>query len=127
MSKQIISTDKAPKAIGPYSQAIQAGGFIFCSGQISLKPDGNFIDKNIKEQTKQVMDNLNNILKSVDLDLSDVIKTTIYLTDLSDFQTVNKIYSNYFKQNPPARSTVQVLALPKEAKIEIECVAVDKK
>ena len=124
MNKKIVSTNKAPQAIGPYSQAIQANGFIFCSGQISLRPDGSFVDGNITEQTKQVMENLEQILKASNLNLSDIVKTTIYLTDLSDFQTVNEIYGDYFKNNFPARATIQVSSLPKNAKIEIECIAV---
>lgn len=127
MYKKIISTDKAPKAIGPYSQAIQAGNFVFCSGQIPLCPNGSLISGGIKEQTAQVIDNLEQVLKASNLNLSDVVKTTIYLTDLRDFQIVNEIYAGYFKNNPPARATIQVSALPKGAKIEIECIAVDKK
>lgn len=122
--KKVISTDKAPQAIGPYSQATEAQNFIFCSGQIPLQADGSFLDGNAVEQTKQVMDNLGEVLKAAGLELSNVVKTTIYLTDLNDFQTVNETYGSYFPNDPPARATVQVAALPKGAKVEIDAIAV---
>ena len=121
--KKVISTDKVPQAIGPYSQAIEAQNFVFCSGQIPLQADGNFLDGNAVEQTKQVMDNLGEVLKAAGLDFGNVVKTTIYLTDLNDFQTVNETYGSYFPKDPPARATVQVAALPKGAKVEIEAIA----
>ena len=122
--KKIISTTDAPAAIGPYSQAIRSGDFIFCSGQIPLDPkNGQMVSDDITPQTRRVMDNISGLLKSEGLSLADVLKTTIFLTDLGDFQTVNEIYGSYFSSEPPARSTVQVSALPKGAKVEIEVIA----
>jgi 2-iminobutanoate/2-iminopropanoate deaminase len=123
--KKIISTFDAPAAIGPYSQAIRSGNFIFCSGQIPLDPkSGQIVSDDVAAQTRRVLDNVSGLLKSEGLSLSDVLKTTIFLTDLSNFQVVNEIYGSYFSNEPPARSTVQVSALPKAAKIEIEVIAV---
>ncbi|MFH0819274.1 MAG: RidA family protein [Patescibacteria group bacterium] len=121
--KQIIQTNKAPQAIGPYSQAVIANGFIFCSGQISLQPDGTLVNGSIEEQTKQVMENLKEILEAGGSDFEKVVKTTIYLIDLNDFVAVNEIYSSYFKNNYPARATAGVNSLPKGAEVEIEMVA----
>ena len=122
--KKIISTSDAPAAIGPYSQAIRSGNFIFCSGQIPLDPkSGEMVSDDIRAQTRQVLDNISGLLKSEGLSLGDVLKTTIFLTDLGNFQIVNEIYGSYFNNQPPARSTVQVSALPKGAKIEIEVIA----
>jgi 2-iminobutanoate/2-iminopropanoate deaminase len=122
--KKIISTSDAPAAIGPYSQAIRSGNFIFCSGQIPLDPNsGEMVGDDIGPQTRQVLDNISGLLKSEGLSLDDVLKTTIFLTDLGNFQIVNEIYGSYFNNQPPARSTVQVSALPKGAKIEIEIIA----
>ncbi len=122
--KKIISTSDAPAAIGPYSQAIRSGGFIFCSGQIPLDPkSGQIVSDDIDAQTRRVLDNISAVLKSEGISLSDVLKTTIFLTDLGNFQIVNEIYGSYFNQQPPARSTVQVSALPKGAKVEIEVIA----
>jgi 2-iminobutanoate/2-iminopropanoate deaminase len=124
MKKQIQS-DAAPAAIGPYSQAIQAGGFIFYSGQIPLDPEsGTMVEGGIVEQTRQVMSNMKAILSASRRDFSDIVKTTIYLTDLADFATVNEIYGEFFTDVPPARACVQVAALPKGAKVEIEWIAV---
>lgn len=123
--KKIISTNEAPAAIGPYSQAVRSGGFLFCSGQIPLDPkSGQIVSGDIAAQTRRVLDNIAAVLRTEGLTFDDVAKTTIFLTDLEDFQTVNEVYSSYFKQDPPARSTVQVSALPKGAKIEIEAIAV---
>jgi 2-iminobutanoate/2-iminopropanoate deaminase len=122
--KKIISTSDAPAAIGPYSQAIRSGKFIFCSGQIPLDPkSGKMVADDVGAQTQQVLDNISGLLKSEGLSLDDVLKTTIFLTDLGNFQIVNEIYGSYFNNQPPARSTVQVSALPKGAKIEIEIIA----
>jgi 2-iminobutanoate/2-iminopropanoate deaminase len=122
--KKIISTSDAPAAIGPYSQAIRSGKFIFCSGQIPLDPkSGEMVGDDIGTQTQQVLDNISGLLKSEGLSLGDVLKTTIFLTDLGNFQIVNEIYGSYFNNQPPARSTVQVSALPKGAKVEIEVIA----
>jgi 2-iminobutanoate/2-iminopropanoate deaminase len=123
--KKIISTSEAPGAIGPYSQAVRSGSFLFCSGQIPLDPkSGQIVPGDIAAQTRRVLDNIGAILKAGDLTFDDVVKTTIFLTNLGDFQTVNEIYGSYFNQDPPARSTVQVAALPKGVNVEIEVIAV---
>ena len=125
--KTIISTSEAPAAIGPYSQAVRSGKFLFCSGQIPLDPKtGKIIAGDIATQTRRVLDNITAILKAEGLAFDSIIKTTIFLTDLGDFQTVNEIYGSHFRQEPPARSTVQVSALPKGANIEIEVIAVSE-
>jgi 2-iminobutanoate/2-iminopropanoate deaminase len=122
--KKIISTNEAPAAIGPYSQAVRSGNFLFCSGQIPLDPkSGEIISGDIAAQTRRVLDNIAAVLRAEGLSLDNVVKTTIFLTDLGDFQTVNEIYGSYFKQDPAARSTVQVSALPKGANVEIEVIA----
>ena len=125
--KQIISTDKAPKAIGPYSQAIKAGDFLFCSGQIPLDPATmQIVGTNAAEQTRQVLANITAVLEASDRDLSHVVKTTIFLKDMGDFSAVNEVYGEYFKIDPPARSTVEVARLPKDVLFEIEAIAVAK-
>jgi len=122
--KKIISTSDAPAAIGPYSQAIRAGSTIYCSGQIPLDPKtGQIISGGIDAQTRRVLDNIAALLKAEGLGFGNIVKTTIFLTNLGDFQTVNDVYGSYFKSQPPARSTVQVSALPKGANIEIEVIA----
>src|SRR5882724_6554388 len=122
--KKIISTSEAPGAIGPYSQAVRSGSFLFCSGQIPLDPkSGQIVPGDTNAQTRRVLDNIAAVLRAEGLSFDNVVKTTIFLTDLCDFQTVNEIYGSYFKQNPPARSTVQVSALPKGANVEIEVIA----
>ncbi|MDR1554682.1 MAG: RidA family protein [Campylobacteraceae bacterium] len=120
----IISTKNAPEAIGPYSQAITVNGFIFTSGQIALTNEGKFLDEDIKIQTEQVLKNLSEILKQGGSSLEKVVKTTIFLTDINDFAVVNEIYAKVFGVHKPARSTVGVKSLPKNAKVEIEAVAV---
>lgn len=122
--KKCISTDKAPAAIGPYSQAVQSNGFLFVSGQIPLVPEtGQMCEGRIGDQTHQCLKNLSAVLESVHSSLKDVVKVTIFMVDLSDFGIVNDIYSSYFSEEFPARSTVQVAALPKGALIEIEAIA----
>ena len=122
--KKIISTNEAPGAIGPYSQAVRSGSFLFCSGQIPLDPkSGQIVSGDIAAQTRRVLDNIAAVLRAEGLTFDSVVKTTIFLTDLGDFQTVNEVYGSYFKQSPPARSTVQVSALPKGAKVEIDAIA----
>ena len=122
--KKIISTDEAPWAIGPYSQAVRSRNLLFCSGQIPLDPkSGEIVSGDIAAQTRRVLDNIAAVLRAEGLTFDNVVKTTIFLTDLRDFQTVNEVYSSYFKQQPPARSTVQVSALPKGARVEIEAIA----
>jgi 2-iminobutanoate/2-iminopropanoate deaminase len=123
--KKIISTSEAPAAVGPYSQAVRIGSTVYFAGQIPLDPkSGQIVSKDISEQTRRVLDNISAILKAEGLSFENIVKTTIFLTDLADFQTVNEIYASYFEQAPPARSTVQVAALPKGARIEIEAIAV---
>lgn len=121
---QVIATDNAPKAVGPYSQAIRANGFIFLSGQIPLDPKtGTIIGGSIAEQTRQVMNNLANVLESAGSDLSKVVKTTVFLIDMGNFDEMNAVYGEFFSGTKPARATVQVSKLPKNANIEIEAVA----
>src|SRR5437588_1649216 len=122
--KKIISTTDAPTAVGPYSQAVRVGATIYCAGQIPLDPkSGQIVPGDIAAQTRRVLDNIAAVLKAVGLTFDNVVKTTIFLTDLGDFQIVNEVYGSYFKQDPPARSTVQVSALPRGAKVEIEAIA----
>ncbi len=120
---QKVHTSNAPEAIGPYSQAIKVGNMIFTSGQIALTPKGEFLDADIKVQTKQVCENLKAVLSAAGSDIKNVIKTTIFLADINDFAAVNEIYGEYFSHKP-ARSTVAVKELPKGAKVEIETIAV---
>jgi 2-iminobutanoate/2-iminopropanoate deaminase len=122
-----ISTPNAPAAIGPYSQAVEArGGYmLFCSGQIPLDPQtGQMVTGDIVTQTERVMENLKAVLAAGGAGFDHVVKTTIYLADMADFSKVNEVYGRYFKQAPPARATVQAAALPKEARVEIDCIAV---
>ena len=124
MSGKILRSADAPAPIGPYSQAVQLDKFIFTSGQIAINPaTGNIEAQDIAAQTRQVMENLSAVLKAAGVSLSKVIKTTIFLKDMNDFPKMNDIYGSYFSEAPPARSTVQVARLPKDALIEIECVA----
>ena len=122
--KKVISTKEAPAAVGPYSQAIRAGSMVFCAGQIPLDPQSGQIEsQDVGEQAKRVLENISGVLQAAQLNFSHVVKTTVLLTDLADFQTVNEIYASYFEDQPPARSTIQVSALPKGAKVEIEAIA----
>jgi 2-iminobutanoate/2-iminopropanoate deaminase len=123
---QIVQSDGAPKAIGPYSQGVKtAGGLMFLSGQIPLDPaTGQIVAGDIKAQANRVMENLGAVLKAAGLSFSNVVKTTIYLVDLVDYAAVNEVYGQRFPQAPPARATVQVAALPKGARVEIDAVAV---
>ncbi|WP_041083830.1 RidA family protein [Thermotoga profunda] len=124
MTVKTISTDQAPKAIGPYSQGIEANGFIFVSGQIPLDPaTGELVNGDIKKQTARVFENIRAILKASGCDLKNVVKATVFVTDLSNFAAVNEIYSQYFGEHKPARSFVQVAGLPKGAQVEIEVIA----
>lgn len=120
----IITTDKAPAAIGPYSQAVKAGGFLFCSGQIPLDPiSGDMVSGSIEEETEQVMKNLLGVLEAAGTGFDRVVKATIYLTDMDCFPAVNQVYGSCFSTVKPARATVAVAALPKSARVEIEVVA----
>ena len=124
MSKKIIETDKAPKPIGPYSQAVQYGNLLFTSGQIAINPaTGELSNGNVEEQTNLVLDNLKAVLSEAGSSLDKVIKTTIFLKDMNDFAKVNEVYSNYFDASKPARSTVEVSCLPKNVLVEIDCIA----
>jgi 2-iminobutanoate/2-iminopropanoate deaminase len=121
----VVSTDKAPGAIGPYSQAVKVNGMVFCSGQIPIDPaTGSFVSEEIAEQTEQVLKNLNAVLESAGCGLDRVVKTTVFLADMDDFAAMNEVYSKYFDTNKPARATVQAARLPRDAKVEIDCVAV---
>lgn len=125
MKKKVIQTEKAPKAIGPYSQAIQAGNFLFLSGQIPLDPvTGELVKGDIRQQTERVLKNLNGILESQKLSMGNVAKVTIFLKDMGDFSQVNEVYATYFPSSPPARSTVEVSRLPRDVDIEIEAIAI---
>ncbi len=124
MELKRIETDKAPEAIGPYSQAVSAGGFLYCSGQVPLVPGtAELVGGGIEAQTRQCLDNLRHVLGAADIDFNSVVKTTIYLTDLGDFSVVNDIYAGYCGEVAPARATVQVAALPKGAMVEIDAIA----
>ena len=124
MNKRIIQTNNAPAALGPYSQAVGAGNFLFISGQIPIDPSsGEFLKGEIEEETERTLKSLEAILKADDLSMENVIKTTVYLTDLSHFSRMNVIYEKFFKGHKPARACVQVAALPKGSKIEIEAIA----
>jgi len=123
--KKIISTKEAPAAVGPYSQAVRVGSTVYCAGQIALDPkSGQIVPGDIGAQTRRVLENIAAVLRAESLGFENIVKTTVFLTNLSDFQTVNEIYGSYFKKEPPARSTVQVPALPKGANVEIEVIAV---
>ncbi len=123
--KTVVSTDTAPKAIGPYSQAICAGQWVFLSGQIPLDPaTGSIAGTDIRAQTTQVLKNIEAVLTAAGCGLPDVVKTTVFLQDLADFAVFNEVYASCFKDSPPARSTVQVARLPKDVKVEIDAVAV---
>jgi len=127
IKKEIIKTQKVPLAIGPYSQAIRAGNLLFLSGQISINPETNeFIDGDIEIQTEQVLKNIKAILEAGNSSLEDVVKVTIYLRNMEDFALVNKIYSKYFEKSLPARATLEVSNLPKNAKVEIDAIAIKK-
>jgi len=124
MSMRTISTDKAPKAIGPYSQGIRAGEWLFVSGQVPLDPDtGQIIEGDIRAQTRQVLLNLGEILKAAGASYINVVRTTVFLADLNDFTAMNDVYGTFFDGAPPARSTVQVDRLPRDARIEIDAIA----
>lgn len=124
---QVVATDKAPQAVGPYSQAVIANGFVFLSGQIPLDPQtGTLVDGSIGDQTRRVLNNLSSVLKSVGTDLSSVVKTTVFMKDLGQFDEMNKVYAEFFTGNKPARATVEVSKLPKGANIEIEAIALLK-
>ena len=122
--REIIATDQAPRAIGPYSQAIRAGNLLFCSGQIPIDPTtGEFVSGGVAEQTEQVMRNLSAVLRAGQSSLKQVVKTTVFLADMDDFTAMNEVYGRFFGENTPARATVQAARLPRDAKVEIEAIA----
>ena len=124
LKRTIVRTDAAPAAIGPYSQAVWAGELLFCAGQIPLDPvTGNLVAGGIAGQTERVLENISGVLRSQGLGLGNVVKTTVFLLDLGEFAALNEVYARYFPTDPPARSTVQVARLPKDARVEIEVIA----
>ena len=123
--KERVQTDSAPKAIGPYSQAIKSNGFVFASGQIPLDPATmQIVEGGIREQTERVMNNLGAVLQAAGSSLEHVVKTTVYLKDLTDFSEMNEVYGSFFTETPPARSTVEVARLPRDVRVEIDVIAV---
>jgi 2-iminobutanoate/2-iminopropanoate deaminase len=123
--KKIISTDHAPKALGPYSQAVVSNGFAFLSGQIAIDPATNqLIEGDVAVQTERVLENLKAVLTAAGSSLEQVVKTTVFLKDMGDFVKMNEVYGRYFSENPPARATVEAARLPRDVRVEIECVAV---
>ena len=123
-NKQVIFTDKAPKPIGPYSQAILSGNTLYVAGQIGLKPDGSLDSTSIESETTQALSNIKAVLEAAKMGMKNVVKSTIYVTDLKNFKRINDIYGTYFTESPPARETVEVKSLPKGAHIEISVIAV---
>ena len=127
MNKKVIASEKAPKAIGPYSVAIRAGMFVFASGQLGLDPDsGNIVQGGIEAETRQALTNIRHVLADSGSGMDAVVKTTVFLKDMADFLKMNAVYGEFFPENPPARSTVQVAALPRDGSVEIEAVALAK-
>lgn len=120
---QIVATSNAPQAIGPYSQAIKINGMVYTSGQIALRADGSFLDGDIAEQTTQALKNLSEVLREAGSALDKVIKTTVFLSDMENFAAMNEVYAKFFGDHKPSRSTVAVKTLPKNALVEIECIA----
>jgi 2-iminobutanoate/2-iminopropanoate deaminase len=121
---EAVSTENAPGAIGPYSQAIKSNGMVFCSGQIPIDPTtGQFVSDDIAAQTEQVLKNLDAVLQAAGAGLGSVVKTTVFLADMNDFAAMNEVYGKFFSDNKPARATVQAARLPRDAKVEIECIA----
>jgi 2-iminobutanoate/2-iminopropanoate deaminase len=127
MSKRIVRTEQAPQAIGPYSQAVVGGDFVYVAGQLALDPrTGQLVPGDVRIQTKRVMENIKAILEGAGTSLSNVVKTTVFLRDMNDFGAMNEIYGSYFQEDPPARSTFQVAKLPRDGAVEIEVVALAK-
>ena len=125
MRKKVIYTEKAPKAIGPYSQAIRTDSFIFTAGQVGLDPStGELVAGTVEEQTRQALSNLRNVIEAAGSSMDNVVKTTVFLKDMADFPKMNAIYAEFFGENPPARSTVAVVALPKGGLVEVEAVVI---
>ena len=122
--KEIIATNQAPRAIGPYSQAVRAGSLVFASGQIPIDPStGEFVPGGIAEQTEQVLKNLTAVFAAAGATMNQIVKTTVFLVDMNDFTAMNEVYAKFFAEHPPARATVQAARLPRDAKVEIEAIA----
>jgi 2-iminobutanoate/2-iminopropanoate deaminase len=124
MERAVVTTQEAPQAIGPYSQAVTLSNLVFCSGQIPLTPQGTLVDGGIVEQTRQVLTNLRGLLAAAGSSLEQVVKTTVFLADMNEFAAMNEVYAEFFHSSPPARSTVQVARLPRDVRVEIEAIAV---
>lgn len=123
--KETISTENAPSAIGPYSQAVKVGNFVFCSGQIPIDPaTGEFVSEEVTDQTRQVLKNLSAVLEAAGSSLANVVKTTVFLVDMNDFAQMNEVYAEFFSENKPARATVQAARLPRDTRVEIDCIAI---
>jgi len=128
MEKEIIASPHAPAAIGPYSQAVKVGNTLYCSGQIAIDPaTGELANESVETETRQVLENLSAVLAEAGFALADVVRTTVYMTDMEDYARINTIYGEYFTDNPPARAAVQVANLPKYVRVEISCIAVKSK
>jgi len=124
MTRYVVATDRAPRAIGPYSQAILLEGWVFCSGQIALVPEtGELVAGDVRAQTERALENLAGVLGAAGCGLRDVVRTTVYLADMADFTAMNEIYARYFPERPPARSTIQAAALPRGGRVEIDAIA----
>ena len=123
MARNVVATADAPSAIGPYSQAIAIDNLVFCSGQIPLKPDGTLLEGDVTAQARQVLTNLQAVLEASGSSLGQVLKTTVFLADMNEFAAMNAVYAEFFLADPPARSTVQVARLPRDARVEIEAIA----
>jgi 2-iminobutanoate/2-iminopropanoate deaminase len=127
LTRSVIKTDKAPKAIGPYSAGVKTSSYIFTAGQLGIIPEtGNIVEGGIEPETRQALQNIQKILEAAGSSLSDVVKTTVFLRDMGEFSLMNAVYAEFFTKDPPARSTVQVAALPKAAAVEIEAIALVK-
>ena len=125
MQRTVVETDRAPAAIGPYSQGVRWGHLVFTAGQLGIDPStGNFIGEGIREQTRQALENVKAVLQAADSSLANVVKVTVFLADMAEFGLMNEVYASYFDRDPPARSAVQVAALPKGGRVEIEAVAI---
>ncbi|MEI6289460.1 MAG: RidA family protein [Chloroflexota bacterium] len=125
MDRKVVISEKAPKAIGPYSVAIESGGFVFCAGQTGIDPrTGDLVSPDLEAQTRQVLTNLKNVLEAAGTSLEKVVKTTVFIRDMADFPKMNAIYAEFFPANPPARSTIAVAGLPKGGIVEIEAIAI---
>ena len=125
LTKEVISSTDAPAAIGPYSQAIKVGNTLYCSGQIAIDPStGELVNESIEAETRQVLENLGAVLKEAGMDYSDVVRATVFMSDMENYGRINTVYAEYFKEKPPARAAVQVANLPKYVNVEISCIAV---